>query len=113
MAWLSLPSLRTREEKIRELAHRVAASVVADVEERVSHRLAELPLAQARGYVRARSAGLLRRELDKALAEHPRLERCRTEAQGMANDALVRQVIWNELRSRSHRQESVAARRAA
>ena len=109
MAWFSKVSLPTRAEKIRQLAQQVAASTLQAVESRVAHRLPELQLAEARGYVRARSAGIIRKELDQLLAERPSLQSARGELHRLASEASIRQVIWQELRERKHRETAAAS----
>ena len=113
MAWLSLLPSSVSSAKLREHAHGIAARSQAAIADRVAHRLLELPLSQARGYVRARSASILRREVELLVASQPRLRSCREELHRMASETVIRQVVWQMLRERKQQQAAPAWLRAA
>lgn len=114
MAWLTMLSFAPSDAKLLELAHDVAAKSQSAVQSRVQSRLGELQLSEARGYVRARSSSIIRREIDQLVAAQPRLQSSRKQLQHMASEAAIRQVIWQVLRDRKQQQTAApAARRAA
>jgi len=114
MAWLSMLSLPPSDSQLLELAHDVAAKSQSAVQSRVQQRLGELQLSEARGYVRARSASIIRREIDLLVNSQPKLRKSRNQLHHMASEAAIRQVIWQVLRDRKQQQTAaVAARRAA
>lgn len=115
MAWLSVLSLPVRESKLRELAHNIAAKCQSAVQARVAGRIGELALAEARGYVRARGSAVIRREVELAVANQPRLQSVHQQLFAMASEAAIRQVVWQALRERKQQRPIVAQelRRAA
>jgi hypothetical protein len=113
MAWLSFFSLPS-DAKLRELAHHVAARCQVAVQDRVAARLGELQLSEARGYVRARSSTIIRREVDQLVSQQPGLHSVSSQLQRLASEAAIRQVIWQMLRDRKQCQTSTTdLRRAA
>ena len=57
--------------KIEALARQVVDASVADVAQLVAGRVEAMTLSEARGYVRARSAGIVRQQTRMAISRHP------------------------------------------
>lgn len=57
-------------EAIEALARQVSELSLEDVIERVSSRIENMPLSEARGYVRARAAQVVRIQTRRALSQH-------------------------------------------
>jgi hypothetical protein len=112
MAWLSVLSL-TSDTKLRELAHQIASSCHAAVNRAVGPRIADLELAEARGYVRARSSSLIRHEIEQLVSEQPKLQYSREELEHLASEATIRQVVWQMLSDRKQHQAAGAMTRRA
>jgi hypothetical protein len=59
------------DRTVRALSLDAARRCETAVWQRVGERASTLPLAEARGYVRARSAAIVRRQVDLILLSHP------------------------------------------
>ena len=73
MGLLQLLSLGNPTERLSGIAQRVAERSQREVAQRVAGRTAGMSAAERRGYIRARSAAVVQRECDVALAENRHL----------------------------------------
>jgi hypothetical protein len=77
------------DRTLRAMAADAARRCETAVWQHVGPRASTMPLAEARGYVRARSAGIVRRQVELVLLERPELAattrlRIQTEAHDLA-----------------------------
>lgn len=99
------------DARISELAEDLADASHAAVRERVSARLDALGIAEARGYIRARVAAVVRPAVDRLLASDSTLKRSwRTQLCERATEEVVRRLLWEEM---DRRRSTLPARRAA
>jgi hypothetical protein len=76
------------------LADQVASRSRPAVWDRVSHRMPELSGAEARGYIRARGAGVIEVETDRLIAEEgTKAARHRNEILHIAGESVIRLVL--------------------
>jgi hypothetical protein len=97
-------------DTLADMAERVAGRSRLAAWQRVMHRLPTLGPTEARGYVRARAAVVIREETDRLIEQEGiKVARQRTEIETAALDMLIR-MITSQL---SHRQYQTGPRRAA
>ena len=75
MLWTNLLRQLTGEAKLEEVAEHAAACTRHAVWDRVSLQIDTMGSSEARGYVRARSALVVHREIDRVLRSDPTLKR--------------------------------------
>jgi|GEM_PF-1011041 len=98
-------------DKVAHLAERIAGRSRLATYQRVCQQLLQLDVHQARGYIRARAAVIVRQEADKLIAqEGPRVQRLRTQLIAAAMDSLVAAILQQVEQTRRARP---AARRLA
>jgi len=74
MAWHDLVKRWSRKSKLDSLADAIAVRKQFAVWEQICHRVGEMTLAEARGYVRARSACLVYAEVDATCRQQRRID---------------------------------------
>ncbi len=93
--------LRRPHKDLPAAAARIAAASHEGVWQRVAHRAGSMGLAEARGYIRARSAAVIVLEVDRATAANAYLSRHDAETlQRLAGEVVVSQVIREMLNGR-------------
>lgn len=103
--------LRRPHKDLPAAAARIAAASHEGVWQRVAHRAGSMGLAEARGYIRARSAAVIVLEVDRATAADPGLSRDDAETlRRLTGEVVVSHVIREMLNGR--RREG-AVRKAA
>ena len=111
---MSLPGLLLRlfaTHKPELLGEKVASRSRVAVWNRVSHRLHTLSGAEARGYIRARSAAVIERETELLIAEEgAKAARHRDQILRDAHESVIRLVLEQ---SHSSRRSALPLRRAA
>ena len=87
------------QAKINGLVDRVTARVQNAVRRRVSDRLPDMSVHEARGYIRARAAAAVRREMGIVMAEEPTLRRAEaTLVVSSVRNRVVRRLLLENLR---------------
>ena len=112
-SWLDTLSEVLGTRRVRVAAAEIAQASCHSLWEQVERRVRTMPLAEARGYVRAKSRPLIRSQVDRSL----RLDRglgewARTNLSRQATDEVVELVV-NVLRLQQRIPVPVPARRAA
>ncbi len=80
--------------KIEALARQVAEGCVEDVTRLVAGRVEDMTLSEARGYVRARSAAIVRRHTRLAIVRHPQAAQAWTSGVvRAATERIIPQVL--------------------
>jgi len=93
MAFFRLNSRPRTVDRLAKLANRVAERCRSEVAQRILGMEPNMPPCEARGYIRARAAVVVHREVDLTLARERRLRRAdRTKLISLAMDALVAEV---------------------
>ena len=111
MPWIDMLLPVRRHARLKALADQIARASVEAVCRRVEHRLAELGPAEARGYIRARSAAIVEPMTDSLLTRHPaRLNAHRERLIAMSRDEVIGQVLQ---RIRGRQRQVAPVRRAA
>jgi hypothetical protein len=99
------------DARIAELAEEIANRAADGVRERVSLRLGALSVAEARGYVRARSAAVVRPMVDALIAGDSGIKSVwRSQLVEKATVEVSRRLLWEEM---ARRRDSAPLRRAA
>lgn len=81
------------ERTVRSLAADAARRCETAVWQQVGERASTMPLAEARGYVRARSAAIVERQVELALLGSPHVAAWRTDVLEQALEATVVRAI--------------------
>ena len=93
MLWNNLLRYLTGEAKVEEVAEQIAAAIRHPVWDRVQRQIDGMGPAEARGYVRARSAAVVNRAIDRVLYGDPTLpRRSRKLLIEMTTESLIRIV---------------------
>jgi hypothetical protein len=104
MGLLQLLSLWRSTERLTEIAQRVAERSQREVAQRVAGRTAGMSAAERRGYIRARSAAVIQRESDVALAENRQLRAAdRAALVELATNAVIAAVPSATVTSRQRK----------
>jgi len=94
MSWWNIALRLRKSPNLRQLAANVADRCETRVAELVGARPAEMSTAEARGYIRARSAVLLRREVGHELRSQRSLpQRAQRRLAELAADDLVWRIL--------------------
>ena len=106
----SLIQKLTGEAKLKEVAEYIAQSSANIVWNKVAHRVHEMTMPQAQGYVRGRAGRTVKVQLEQAMANHNIHESRRTKVLDCAMNSLIATIL-----DRKHEQQLVPAitRRAA
>jgi hypothetical protein len=108
-----LASLRS-ESRLQSASRGIAARIRPQVWLRVAERLPAMGANESRGYIRARAASLVQREVDSLYQEDQTLKtRHRRRLIDLASDELVRQIIAHTAAARSAPASATALRRRA
>jgi hypothetical protein len=111
MEILNLIARLRGDARIAELAEQIADRSTLLVRERVEDRLSLLGAAEARGYIRARSAAIVRPMVDSLIAVQADVKPAwRTQLVERASEEVSRRLLWEEL---GRRREGASLRRAA
>lgn len=116
MTWVEMLRRWIVGPDLDAIAENIALQRRSAVWQRVRHRVNELALAEARGYVRIKAAGLVQRAVEDHLRNDPSI---RPDAVGhlcqLTMEAVLRQAIIDLMHARQLRKEQVAKplRRAA
>jgi hypothetical protein len=111
MEILNLISRLRGDARIAQLAEEVADKSMSPVRERVEDQIAFLGVSEARGYIRARSAAVVRPMVDSLIAVHADVKPAwRSQLVERAADEVARRLLWEEL---GRRRETTPLRRAA
>jgi hypothetical protein len=111
MEILNLITRLRGDARIAELAEEIADRSTSLVQERVADRLSLLGVAEARGYIRARSAAVVRPMVDSLIAVHADVKPAwRSQLVERASEEVARRLLWEEL---GRRRETTPLRRAA
>jgi hypothetical protein len=99
------------DARVAELAETIAEQSLEAVRDRIDGRIASLSMAEGRGYIRARSAAVVRPAVDETLRSNREVKPAwRSQLVERATEEVVRRLLWEEL---SRRREAAPARRAA
>ena len=104
MGLLQLLSIWRPSDRLAEIATQIAGRSQDAVAERVSGRTAGMSAAERRGYIRARSAAVIHREVDKTMLQQPHLQADdRTALLQMATETVVTAVACETAAARKRR----------
>ncbi len=111
MELLNLIAHLRGDSRIADLAEEIADRSMEGVRARVVGRLASLGMAEVRGYVRARSAAVIRPQVEEVMksAEDVR-PAWRPQLIEKATEEVARRIVWEEMGRRRH---ATPQRRAA
>jgi hypothetical protein len=101
---------KTGEARLVELADSLAAQSRSDVWQRVEHQLSRMNDAEAQGYIRARAASVIAREVDRTLVRESDSFKARRQRLIELTTASVIRLVVTQARVGHH---SAATRRAA
>ncbi|MEQ8788612.1 MAG: hypothetical protein RIC55_20045 [Pirellulaceae bacterium] len=108
-----IPSFRS-ESRLRNASRGIAARIRHDVWQRVAERAPSMGANETRGYIRARAASLVQREVDQLYEEDRTLKtRSRPQLIDLASEELVRQIIAHIAAARTATIPATAPRRRA
>ncbi len=94
MALLNLGARSRTEDKLAKLTRRIVERTRGEVTRRLLGLRADMSNAEARGYIRARAAVVVQREVNLALSRERRLKPSdRQRLIGMVTDALVDSIF--------------------
>jgi hypothetical protein len=111
MEILNLIARLRGDARIAELAEEIAHRATDGVRERVSLRLGAMSMAEARGYVRARSAAVVRPLVDALIASDAGIKPAwRPQLVEKATMEVARRLLWEEM---ARRRDAAPVRRAA
>jgi hypothetical protein len=111
MEILNLIARLRGDARIAELVEEIANRSTDLVRERVEGRIGFLGVAEARGYIRARSAAVVRPMVDSLIAIHADVKPAwRSQLAERSADEVARRLLWEEL---GRRREAAPLRRAA
>ena len=114
MPILSLVRSRWNRARLSALVDRVAARVKNPVWQRVRDRVSGMGIHEARGYIRARSATILDREIGILNAEEPTLAGSQLELVRQAvQQRVIRRLLFDNLRNDQDARVRPADRRRA
>ena len=105
-SWLIGPDLDA-------IAEQVAGQIRTDVWRRVEHRVRGLRLAEARGYVRVKTAHVVRRAVADAADATAISGTRRIDLEHMVTEAVLRQAVVDLINARQLESEAVPLRAAA
>ena len=95
---------------VAELAERVAGRSRQLVWQRIQHRIATLPAAEARGFIRARSSTIIEDEIDRLVEqEGPKAAGNRDRISALASEMLMQSILTTTHASRDSRRGYRAA----
>jgi len=98
------------KDTVAELAERVAGRSRQSVWQRIQHRINTLPAAEARGYIRARSAAVIEDEIDRLIEqEGPKAAGNRDRISALASEMLMQSILTTTHASRESRRGYRAA----
>jgi hypothetical protein len=93
MGLLQLTTLWRPSERLAEIARQIAERSQPEVSQRVSGGTAGMSAPERRGYIRARSAAVIHREVDRAMLQQPILRAAdRPALLQLATDAVITAV---------------------
>jgi hypothetical protein len=99
------------DARIADLAEEIAERSLEGVRARVAARLPALGIAEARGYIRSRSAAVVRPLADATVKSAGDVKPAwRPQLIEKATEEVVRRLVWEEMGRRRH---AAPARRAA
>jgi hypothetical protein len=99
------------DARIADLAQEIADQSIEAVRDRVDGRISALGMAEARGYIRARSAAVVRPAVEAILRSSSDLKPAwRSQLVEKATEEVVRRLLWEEM---GRRREAAPQRRAA
>lgn len=82
------------KDTVAELAERVAGRSRQQVWQRIQHRIGSLTAAEARGYIRARSANVIEDELDRLITqEGAKAAGNRDRISALASEMLMQSIL--------------------
>jgi hypothetical protein len=98
------------KDTVTKLAERVAGRSRQLVWQRIQHRIHSLPAAEARGYIRARSAAVIEDEIDRLIEqEGPKAAGNRDRISALASEMLMQSILTTTHASRDSRRANRAA----